>query len=184
MATKMIKQAALGGGKSRLVRSFTIENLTHRNIITALDDGCSPDGKPNQQRQHLENTLSQFVAVEHDGERLRLPLWRIVEMPPAWPATSNEKQATAYAQDQRPGGWEDRWLRDDTGKPRTATPAWRAVQVALCAGKDERRAELVEQAERAKGREVVEAIQGMIEISKQPRTRAITPREARASAGA
>jgi hypothetical protein len=126
--------------------------------------------------------LAEFVAVEHDGERVRLPLWRIVEMPPAWPSTSDSKQMAAYAQDQRPGGWEDRNLRDDSGKPRVASPAWKSIQSALCAGRDERRAEMVDRAERAKGREVVEAIQGMIEISKQPKTRAITPREARAGA--
>lgn len=104
---------------SRLgVREVKLRHFTSGNVVTAYDDGCDDRGRPNQQRQHLVNTLKKRLRFAGDD----YPTFILAEPPAPWPTPRNEKEAAIRAGDR----FDVDVLKDLDGNWRMATPKWEA----------------------------------------------------------
>jgi len=78
------------------VREIYLRHFSSGNVVVALDDGCDSDGRPNQQRQHLLNTLKKrlrFRSVE-------VATFMLDRAPGAWPAPRSPREAQLHAMDR------------------------------------------------------------------------------------
>lgn len=141
------------------VRRIRLRHFSSGNVVETYDDGCDDRGMPNQQRQHLINTLKKrlrFAGVE-------VPTFRLHEPPSPWPQPRSEREAAIRAADQ----FDSLMLKDDTGGWRTPSEKWEELSRQAIATEAARVEQLRSQTRNERGARALEALERLQNLAAQ-----------------